>query len=193
MANQLYDKIWYVDTAGMLTRTPVWINAVTFVPNAVTDLALFHYWLSNLSEATSGTIFGTTTTGTITNTDTLTLSAGTLLPSTIADGDFFAVTKSDGSANNYYDHADKGEFVCLVKTAGNNTVVVVQDSPWTNESTKKYTWKVYTGLKAISLKQPTLTNAHESKHIVFPNGGIRLPNLACETMSASAYCLLYLK
>jgi len=193
MSNQLYDKIWYVDTVGMLSRTPLWINAITFYPAAVTDIALFHYWLSYLSEATSGTVFGTSTTGTITGNDTLTLSAGALLPSTIADGDFFAIIKSDGAAANYYDYASKGEFVCLVKAAGNNTAVVVWDDPWTDEATLKYTWKVYTGLKAFAFLQPTVTNTMESKHIFFPNGGVRVPNLACETMSSGAYCLLYLK
>ena len=193
MANLLYDKLWYVDTAGILTRTPIWINAITFYPAAVTNVALFHYWLSNVSEATSGTIFGTAVTGTITGNDTLTMSGGTYLPSTIADGDFFAITKSDGAAANYYDHADKGEFVGLVQTAGNNTVIVIHDDLWTNEAGKLYTWKVYTGLKAFAMLQPTVANSHESKHITFPNGGVRLPNLACETMTATGYCLLYLK
>jgi hypothetical protein len=31
----------------------------------------------------------------------------------------------------------------------------------------------------------------ESKHITFPQG-LLLPNLACETMSTGAYCLVYL-
>jgi hypothetical protein len=132
-------------------------------------------------------------TGTITGNDTLTMSAGTYLPSTIADGDFFAITKSSGSTANYYDHADKGELVCLVKTAGNNTVVVVDDNPWTDEATIKYTWKVYTGLKTFSLITPAVAGTFFSQHIVFPNGGVRVPNLACETMTSGAYCLLYLK
>lgn len=193
MANILYDKIWEINATGIISRTPLWINAVSFYPAAVADVALFHYWLPNLSEATSGTIFGTAVTATITGNDTLTMSAGTYLPSTIADGDFFAITESNGSALNYYDHADKGEFVCLVKTAGNNTVIVVDDNPWTDEATKKYTWKVYTGLKAIAMRQPDLADTEQSKHIIFPNGGLRLPNLACETITTNAYCLIYLK
>jgi len=193
MSNVLYDKIWEINATGIISRTPLWINAVSFYPAAVADVALFHYWLSNLAEATSGTIFGTAVTGTITGNDTLTMSAGTYLPSTIADGDFFAITKSNGSALNYYDHADKGEFVCLVKTAGNNTVVVVDDNLWTNEAGKLYTWKVYTGLKAIAMRQPDAADSERSVHISFPNGGLRVPNLACETISTSAYCLLYLK
>jgi len=192
MANAQYGKVWYVDTAGVLSRTPVRINAVTHYPAAVTDIALFHYWMPNLAEASGDTLMDQAETGTITGNDTLTVSAGTYLPSTIAGGDFFAITYSNGSADNWYNKTDKSELVCLVKTAGNNTVVVVHDDPWTNEATKKYTWKVYTGLKAIAILQPTAANTMESKHIVFPNGGLWLPNLACETMTASSYCLVYL-
>jgi hypothetical protein len=175
----------------MISRTKVNIQAVTFYPAAVTDIALFHYFLPQEREATSGTIFGTAVTGTITGNDTLTMSGGTYLPSTIADGDFFAIKYSNGSGDNYYNKHDKSELVALVKTAGNNTVVVIWDDLWTNEAGKLYTWQVYTGRKAFALLQPTVTNTMESKHITFPQG-LLLPNLACETMSAGAYCLVYL-
>jgi hypothetical protein len=192
MANQLYGKIWYVDTVGMLSRTPVWIQAVTFVPHAAADVALFHYWLPNLKEATSYSIFGTDHTGDITGNDTLTLSSGAHLPSTIADGDFFGITFSNGSTDNYYQKHDKSEFVCLVKTAGNNTAVTVWDDPWTNETGKLYTWNVYTGLKAISLAASTVTNDFPTQHIEWHEPNLRLPNLACEAMTSTGYCLIYL-
>ena len=185
-------KLWYVDSVGILSREPVWISAVTFYPSAVAQVALFHYWMPNVVEATSSTIFGTATTGTISGNDTLTMSGGTYLPSSIADGDFFAITFSNGSTANYYNKADKSELVGLVKTAGNNTVIVIHDDLWTDEAGKLYTWKVYTGFKALALRQPDLADTEESKHIIFP-GGLRLPNLACEDITASGYCLIYMR
>lgn len=194
MANQLYGNVWYVDTVGLISLAGIKLKAVTFYPAAVDDAALFTWFRRDVKEATSGTIFGTATTGTITNQYTLTMSGGTYLPSSIAVGDFFALTHTSGDAANVYDKATRRPYTLLVKTAGNNTVVEVvglTSTPWTNEATKKYTWEVYTGLKAMAFHAEKVADMEHSMHITFP-GGHHFENLALASISSSAYCLLYL-
>jgi hypothetical protein len=123
-----------------------------------------------------------THTGTITNTTTLTISGGTILPSAIVDGSVFEITRSSGTADNV-------DVPALVKTAGNNLVVVMWDTPWTNEATKDYEWKTYTSYDFLWYIAQTKT----TQHIPFDLGGLgyRVPNLSLETISGGSYVYIY--
>jgi hypothetical protein len=178
MANSTTGKIWTLDTVGIVSKTPVWIKKLVLYPNSAADLAVLNYWNPEaLISAGCNTTFGTAYTGTISSTTTLTISGGTLLPSTITDGSVFEIIEGTGTS------ANKNRPV-LVTTAGNNTVVVTTDATvWTDESTKQYTWKTYQNYLFAKL----LTPATEKQMIQmdFANP-FRLPNLILETISSSA-------
>ena len=118
MANSTSGLVWTCDTgSAIITRKPVRIKQIILFPNAAGDSAVFNYWdPSTTIAAGCDSLQGESETGTITSTTTLTISAGTFLPSTITDGSVFEITWSTGaSANIGGPH--------LVTTAGNNTVV----------------------------------------------------------------------
>lgn len=185
MANSTTGKIWVCDTVGIVKSTPVWIKKIVLYPNAAADLAVLNYWNPEATIAAgTGTIMGLsgTVTGTITSTTTLTMSAGTYLPSTIADGTVFELTEGTGTSDNL-------RRPVLVTTAGNNTVVVSSDAVWTNESTKSYSWKTYQNYLFAKL----LTAATEKQMIQMDFcHPFRIPNLILETISSSAVVYVYI-
>ena len=78
----------------------------------------------------------------------------------------------------------------LVKTAGDNTTVVVWDDPWTDEaSVAGYSWKVYTPYDFLQGTTATVTTLH------YPfdgNGqGYKIPNLLLETITFGAILYIY--
>ena len=179
MSNSTYGRIWKCDTVGMLKAGPVVVKKVVFVPNNTGDQVLLTYF-DRGSEITLGcnTTFGTSYTGAVSSTDTLTISSGSILPSNVIDGSVFEITRTEGVNAN---------IPALVKTAGTNTVVVVWDDPWTDEtSSYNYEWKTYTSydfLKAFG-------NTKDTIPFDFGNG-FTLPNLSVETISGGAYVYIY--
>jgi hypothetical protein len=123
----------------------------------------------------------------ITGNDTVTLDSGTKLPSTITDGSIFEFTHSDGAAANL-------NKPMLVKTAGNNTAVVIHKIPdadkWTNEINKHYVWKTYQNRLAFRLLSQA-TTAMQAVLDFGPNG-FRFPNLALEAISTEGSTKVYI-
>jgi len=195
MANSTYGKVWTLDTIGLITRNPVWVRKAILYANATGDTATMYYWdTSDTIAAGCDSTTDQTVTGTITGTDTLTISGGTLLPSTITDGSIFEITYSTGAV------ANVGKPM-VVKTAGNNTVVVIHKIPaadvWTDEAAKDYTWKTYQNRLAMKFVSATdsgtyQTDPIEPYEIDFGENGFRFPNLTLETLSTSATISLYL-
>lgn len=185
MANSTTGKIWKVDTAGMLKshlEGPVIIKHIIFKCNGDGDQFKLTYYDPETTIALgTDESFSETATGTITSTATLTMSAGTLLPSAIVDGSVFEILRSSGSSANV-------NVPVLVKTAGTNTVVVAWDTLLTNEATKDYAWTTYTSYDFMAGFGKSNSTYH------FPldgNGkGYKIPNLSCETISGS--CFLYI-
>lgn len=178
MANSTYGRIWKCDTAGLLKVGPVVVKKVVFVPNNTGDQVLLTYYdVASVIALGSDSTYDETTTGTITSTDTLTISGGTIMPSAVVDGSVIEIIRTSGVNIN---------IPALVKTAGNDTVVVVWDDPWTDEETKEYEWKTYTSydfLKAFG-------GSTDSIPFDFGNG-FTLPNLSVELISGGAYVYIY--
>ena len=159
------------------------VKKVIFLPNNTGDQMKLTYYNPEVPIALGvDSTFDETSTGTITSTDTLTISAGTILPSAIVDGSVFEITRTSGTVANL-------RLPSLVKTAGNDTVVVVWDDPWTDEATKDYEWKTYTSYDFLWYVSQTKT----TQHIPFDLGGLgyRVPNLSLETISGGSYVYIY--
>ena len=162
-------KLWVLDTVGMLTTRPVCISKIIYVPSAAADDILFKQWNDESTIATGCKVGETAT---ITGNDTIT-GSGTALPSTIVDGSVFEIIQSSGLAVN------KG-VKALVKTAGNDTVVVIWDDKWTNEGPVVYTWRTFGTTTALVLK----AGASDASpiHLDFGEKGRWFQNLCLETL-----------
>ena len=186
MANTFYNKVYYIDTAGaVVTRSPLWVRQIVLIPNAAADAATLNFWDENAPYAEGA---GTYTTGailgTITLTTTLTMASGTLLPSTVRDGDVFKIRTGSGSTANHNTYS-------VVTSAGNNTVIVATNAGWTNEAAKSYNFVTYPYRPAFSILSQATTAKQEV--LDFGGSGIWMPNLTIETLSANAKIYLYVR
>ena len=159
--------LWKVDTVGILSETPVWIQQIIYIPALKDDDVLLKQWDENTTLA-AGTLYQKT--GTITNTNTMT-SVGNL-PSDIADGYVFEITESNGESGNIGKR--------LVETAGSTNTVVIQEDNWTNEASVVYNWRTFATVSAIVLKAGA-TDASPIR-IPFEPKGREFPNLLLETI-----------
>lgn len=182
MSNSTTGKIWKLTAAGLIKSHlagPVIIKHIIFEPNANADTFLLKYYdIETEIAAGVDEIFSESETGEISSTDTLTISGGTFLPSTIVDGSVFEIVRSSGLTANV-------SVPALVKTAGNDTAVTVHDDPWTDEaSVAGYSWKTYTSYDFLQGTVATITTLH---YPLDGNGqGYKLPNLLLETITSGA-------
>lgn len=186
MANSTYGRVWTVDTIGIITRSEVRVKKIMLVPNAAADAATFYYW-DESDTITTGVGEHGGVNGTITGNNTLTMDSGTLLPSTITDGSIFEIVASNGSTDNV------GKPM-VVKTAGNNTVVVIHKIPaadqWTNEADKHYSWKTYQNRLAFNLVSQETTKL--PLILDFGPEGFLFPNLTLETITSEGSTKVYI-
>ena len=183
MANSVEGNVWVLDTVGIITEKAIDIRKIVLYPNAAGDAALLNYFNpGKLVTLGCGTIIGTAVTGTITGTNTLTMSAGTYLPAAIADGYVFELTGGGGLAANQ-------NVKTLVATAGNNTVVVAQGAPWTNEAAQTYSWNTYYTYPLFPLLSPATERQIFQMDFPIP---FHAQNLILETISANAKVYVYL-
>jgi len=176
MANDLTGSphLWILDSVGILSETPVWIERIVYIPAAAGNDLVFKQWEGG--EVANGTKDAKT--GTIATNNTLTSTGN--LPSDIADGHIFEIWKSSGAA------ANKAKRV--VETAGDNNAVVIQEDDWTDE-TAIYSWRTFATVNAIVLK----AGASDASpiHFYFTEKGREFPNLTLETISGgTAYVYL---
>jgi hypothetical protein len=171
--------MWGLDSLGILSTGPVWINSIIFYPSE-TDGAghtfVLKWWDENSATVTAYDITYTITTSTD---DTIT-SAGNF-PSTWVDGYVIKCLKTTGS--------DTGKYG-LIQTAGNDNAVVTHLSPFTAEADKVGKFDCYTTYTAIKGMQPKDTN-EESKLFTFTQP-LRFPNLALDSLSSGSSLLIYL-
>lgn len=179
MANVLTKNILSLDSLGIISEKPIVLKGINFYPDAV-DLAFQLKWW-DVEDATlnSGVITYTITTSTD---DTITASGGTPLPSTWLDGNVIKCLSTNGT-----DTGVSG----LIKTAGNDTVVVVHYSPFTEEAGKVGIFACYPSYNAFRGKMTKVADSEYSMWFPFPGNGIEFPNLALDSLGASCSVDLY--
>lgn len=176
MANSTSGRRWSLDSVGILTHSPVWVQRVVFFPAAAAQALQFNSY-DSIAHSTAANN-KTDKTGTVSGTTTLTSTGN--LPATIRDGDVFEITASSGSA------ANVGKW--LVATAGDTNAVVT--AGLTNESDKIYNWRTYPYVSEVYLK----AGASDASPVTIDFGpkGRWFPNLILETIgggSADVYIL----
>jgi hypothetical protein len=179
MSNYTTGRIWVLDTLGIITKKPISVRKIVLYPNAAADAALLNWYDTN-NPVAAGTLY--TKTGTITSTTTLTSSGN--LPSTIAVGYVFNITKTSGAAGNMGHR--------LVTTAGDTNAVVMAASgdALTNEASQVYDWTTYpTHPAAGLLSQATSAVPYQMD---FADVGFYIPNLILASISSNAKVYLYL-
>jgi len=180
MANSVYQGVHYVDTVGIISKIPLYIQAILYYPNAVTDILDLNFW-DESSVALDSFMTATASSGTVTDGDT---GHNVLTSTACPDGSVVQVLGGNGSATYHTYH--------LIGTAGNDDrIVITPTSTWGNETSKTYRFKVFPQRAFFNCLQPTATNTHESKFQFF--GGQYVPNLICEGITASSYAIIYTK
>jgi hypothetical protein len=179
MANATYNGIIYADTVGILSKIPICVRAIQFYPNAVSDVLDLNFWdEGNPITATHLVMTATASTGTVTDDD----ATRNVLTSAFADGAVVKVLSGSGSAANKTYH--------LIGTAGNNDrFIVTPTASWGDEANKFYEIVAYPQRPFFNALQPGAATTHHSLFHYF--GGVELPNLVLETISTSAYALIY--
>jgi len=168
MSNNLAgDRLWILDTVGLISESPVFIKQIIYIPSAAADDVLIKTYTN--TEVALGA--GSNVSGTFSNPDGTScrlVVAGTALPSAVADGYVWELTATSGDQDN------KGKY--LVKTAGNNTQADFWGQFDTAE-TKVCSWKTYTSRTAIVLK----AGASDASPITLEEGW-SLDNFILETI-----------
>ena len=187
MANATYGQIMYCDTAGIISKSPVAIMAINFVPNAVSDAFDLNWWdEANAVSGANRELTNVTITSTTTITDAATggVLTGARYPATNVLKIFKTIEGGgNGSVLNHTYH--------LIETAGDNNAIVT-GATLTNEANKSYKFDCYPSRPFLNGLQPTATNTHYSMYWYFGPYGVRLPNLILESISTSAYLEIYL-
>jgi len=183
MANALYGQILYADTVGILSKTPVHIMGVNFVPDDVSDTFDLNWWdEANATASSELNITATASSGTVTDDDS---DHDYLTSSAFADGSVVKVIQTAGAAGNRTYH--------LVGTAGNDDrIIITPTSTWADESNIMYHIINYPARPFLNGLQPTATDTHYSMYWYFGPQGVYLPNLVLESISTSAYLQIYL-
>ena len=179
MSNDLTSgRVWVVDTVGIVTERAIYLRRIVMIPNAANDAANFVYWKGTDDTVSAGTLFNKT--GTITSNSTLTSTGN--LPSDVAAGYIFEITKSSGAAANVDKH--------LIATAGDTNAVIVTLADWTNEASKVYDWRTIKTYQAPYIK----AGASDASPVTLDFGPecMRFPNLVLQSLSTSAKLYLYL-
>ena len=187
MANALYGNVFHVDTVGIVSKTPLKIMGVNFVPNAVSDAFDLNFWDEANEVSGSNRSLGNCTitgTNTFTDADTGVVLTAARYPAT----NVLKIFKTwegggSGSTANHTYH--------LIETAGDNNAIVTAAS-LTNEANKSYKIAAYPARPFLNGLQPTATNTHESKYWYFGEHGVWVANLILEAISTSAYLQIFL-
>lgn len=187
MANALYGNTFYVDTVGIVSKTPLKIMGVNFYPNAVSDAFDLNFWDEANEVSGSNRSLGNVT---ITSTTTITDAAtgGVLTAARYPATNVLKIFKTwegggNGSTANHTYH--------LIETAGDNNVIVTA-ATLTNEANKSYKFACYPSRPFLNGLQSTVANTHETKYWFFGEHGVWVPNLILEAISTSAYLQIFL-
>jgi hypothetical protein len=171
MANDVAGRVWILDTAGIITKSPVKINGGTLVPNAAADAAtLKYFWAGSPNDRKSSAVAATATVAT----NQLT-SAGNFTAAKVAVGDGLVIEWTNTGNNT-------GTFFVVSRDSDNAvTLASVGAVALTNEATKLYTWSVYTSRTAAQITSAGTEKCNESLDELPV-----LPNLVLSAISGSA-------
>lgn len=179
MANVLTQNIWYCDSLGILSASPVLVKGIMYYPNAVDGEFTLKWW----DEVQPPTLYtrGATYTVTVSTDNTVTATAS-VFPSTWLDGNVVKCLKTTGSDSTKYG---------LIKTAGNNTAFVTHLAPFTTEASKVGDWDCYPTYNAFRGKASKAADTETSMWFPFGGDGFRFPNLALDDIDTSDVVIIY--
>lgn len=165
----------------MLSRKPIKITGITFIPNSAGDGCILSYHdLASVVVAKKSAVVTVSSNNTLTSVPT----GGNVFPNTYAAGDAVlleAPVDVDGVKANAGLH--------LIGTVGNNDRFIVADSVLTDYTAKLTTVTSFTKRMAAQILSQATTKL--GVHVPFCCGGVHLPNLSLTTLSTSGIVLVY--
>jgi hypothetical protein len=179
MANAVYQGIHYVDTAGIISQVPLWVQGILFIPHAITDVLDLNFWDEGNAVAASHTFMkASVSSGTVTDDsashDALTSAA---FPAT----DVVKVIGGTGAAAYHRYH--------LIGTAGNDDRIIIDGGTWGDENNKTYEIICYPARPFFNATCTGITNDFTTQWYYM--GGIYVPNLICETCTSGGTAIIY--
>lgn len=180
MANVLTKNILECSSLGIISNKPIWVKGINFVADAVDDAFTLLWWNEDSPTLTAR---GITYTNTLVSADHVVTATTSAFPNTWLDGNVVKCLKTTGSDATKYG---------LIKTAGNNTAFTVHLIPLTVEASKVGDWDCYPTYTAFKGKMTKAADTEYSMWFPFPGErGFQFPNLALDSLSASAVVYIY--
>ena len=173
MANSILHSPWVLDTAGIISNSPVCISKLVFYPNAVSNAVQIYSYEAGVAEATGSA------TVTVTSTAIVTDDAGAAFTTAYGVGDVFEVVNSTGAAGNL------GKW--MIGTAGDNAHFHVLPATLTNEANKLWNYNLYTGYLSAEIMAGVLTGDTEPRerdYTSYAGGGLWVPNFLLKSITA---------
>ena len=177
MANQTTQRIWSVDTVGIISTGPVVIDKIIYYVADHADVAKFTYWEES---ATAQTTKSAATVSATASTRTLD-STGNFATADVDVGDIVKILASNSKNVGTY---------MVATNADNNTITVGAAQTILDHTSKVYAWKTIRPNEFITLHGSKLTDDDTPVEVCFD--GFRVPNLCLESISASGRILIYL-
>jgi hypothetical protein len=174
MANISNQQVWAWDTIGVFIPGPIKVRKASLIPNAAGDACEFKS--CNIQQKKSEIISGTCT---VTGTNQI-VSTGNFTAANVAVGDIIQIYASNSLNLGWY----------IVATRPDNDTITVVGTPLTNEASKVYSWRVYTGFSAGQIKTQA-TNMLMDQLDFGPSGYDFPGGLGLLSLSASAKVYLY--
>ena len=187
MANVLGGLVWELDGDAFLTSKPVWVRKAVLYPAAADNLAIFRYWGPQSSNTTARASMLKKSCA-VTDTTTIT-SSGNFEADEAVAGDIINIHYSDSKNTGYWQ----------IGTVNSDDAIVVDTglAAWgesggvlANETGKTYSWDIWQPEIAFKL---SCYDANKPYEIDFGEKGFKFPNLAMDTLTASAKVYLYLR
>jgi archaellin len=181
MANVVTRRTYVLDTAGVVSKVPIYVVKAVLFPNAAGDSVTFMSW--NENDTADTTMADKTVTATA---DPYLQSTGNFESTEVTAGDVIKIIRS--STGNNLD-------TFSVATRDNDNQVTLDGYPTlTAESTKVYTWKVWTPFVSFKLTSPGTEAISEILDFSGENNGKGrwFPNLMMDALSSSAVIHLFI-
>ncbi len=179
MANSTVGNPWVIDTAGVITTSPVKISKMVLIPNAAGDAAEFYYWYPDTTNSTYINDTVTAASTTVASASQI-QSTGNFTATDVAAKDIIKITWTS-TGNNLVSR--------LVASRDTDNQITVAPADLSNESGKTYSWTVYNGYPAAYLLAPATEKMLDEKDF---GDGFWFPALALTSISASAKVHIYI-
>lgn len=177
MANQTSQRIWSVDTVGIISTGPVVIDKIIYYVAEHGDVAKFTYWDESSTAQTTksaATVSATASTRTL-------VSTGNFATADVDVGDIVKILASNSNNVGTY---------MVATNADNNTITVGAAQTILDDTSKTYAWKTWRPSEFLTLSGSKLDG--DDTPVVFDFCGFRVPNLCLESISANGRILIYL-